>query len=629
MRAAKRKLPLIIIGSLLTIALLFSGCSPPSLASAPTPAPTPTSAPAPTPTPTLAPAPTPEPASVSVSPVEATNPVKKQHTVVATVKEADGSPAEGAEVHWILNRFPDAVGDIVKVSNQTKVDNLYAISHTDADGKATMAITATREGDTDVTVFVPGIADPDKHKVFAVKHWVDMMVDWPEDAANKIGTDHPFSVKVYRATNKLPLAGIKVKWTITDDDPDLMFTGCIGCNEALNSATSSTDANGIASVVVKQVAAAPGENTVHIDVLSKDGIVLYSHDVSKKWLSPTLNILKEGPSLAKLDSSVEYTITVRNDGDETATGVKVADQVPEGLIFVSSTPIGTVSKSTVTWSLGDLAPNTSSKIVAKFTAAKVGKWTNTVKATSKEGLTAEATAVLTVPAVTMTKSGPSTIYLDYTGQFTITVNNIGKTPLTSVKVTDTLPANLTYVSATPSGIASDGIVTWTFASLAGGASETITVLCKATGLGPFENSASVTTAEGVSDTAKSTGEVLAKAGVTMQLSDTVDPVAIGAQTTYEVSITNQSIIPVHDLKVQVQLPPKVSFVSASGITAYSVVGQTVTFAPVATLDGGESIQFTVTAKAESAGDTICKVILTYAEFSLPITLEEGTTIFAP
>ena len=499
--------------------------------------------------------------------------MKTQHTFTAIVKTADGSPAEGAEIDWILNRFPSAVGDIVEVSNQTKLDNLYAISHADADGKATLTITATREGDTDVTVFVPGIADPGKHKVFAVKHWVDMMVDWPEDAINKIGTDHSFSVKVYKASNKQPLEGVKVIWTITDDNPDLMFKGH---SATLNSMTSSTDDNGIATVVVQQAKATPGENTVRIDVLSKDGIVLFSHEVSKQWLSPTLNIMKEGPSRVELNQSAEYTITVRNDGDETATGVKVVDEIPDGLEFVSSTPSGTASRTKITWDVGNLAAGASTKIVAKFTAVKVGKWTNTVTATSNEGLKAEASfttevfVVVEAPNVSVTKSGPSIIYLDKTGQFTITVKNTGETPLTNVNVTDTLPANLSYVSASPTGTVSGKTVTWRFASLAMGASETITIQCKGTAIGSFENSVSVTTNERVSDTAKAVGDVIAETGVTMQLSDTLDPVAVGGQTTYEASVTNQSLKVIHDLKIQCQLPTQVSFVSATGITTYSV-----------------------------------------------------------
>jgi len=203
-RSASNKLIPALTSILLIVSLLLTACSslpaPPSEpepTSAPVPIPVPIPAPnqATEPEPVLISAPVPQPSSISVSPAEATNPVKLQHTLTATVKDSGGSPVEGAEVHWILNRFPGAVGDIVEASNQSKLDNLYSISHTDAEGKATLTITATREGDTDVTAFAPGITDAAKHKVFAVKHWADMMVDWPSDAVNKMGVEHAFSVR--------------------------------------------------------------------------------------------------------------------------------------------------------------------------------------------------------------------------------------------------------------------------------------------------------------------------------------------------------------------------------------------------------------------------------------------------
>jgi len=53
------------------------------------------------------------PASVTVSPEESYNPVMSQHTITATVLNEGGGPVENTTVVWILNRFPNAVGDVV------------------------------------------------------------------------------------------------------------------------------------------------------------------------------------------------------------------------------------------------------------------------------------------------------------------------------------------------------------------------------------------------------------------------------------------------------------------------------------------------------------------------------------
>ena len=133
------------------------------------------------------------PASVTVTPVEAYNPIRTQHTFTATVKEADGSAAENEELHWILCDWPGAVGAIIDASNASEVTNTRAVARTNDKGQATMTICSTRPGDTDLIVYVPGIADATKHKAFARKHWEDIIVIWPPDATNKIGTEHVFS----------------------------------------------------------------------------------------------------------------------------------------------------------------------------------------------------------------------------------------------------------------------------------------------------------------------------------------------------------------------------------------------------------------------------------------------------
>ena len=65
----------------------------------------------------------------------------------------------GTSVEWILNRAPGAVGDIVSLdgSGPQKIDNTYGIVKTNNKGEARLTITSAREGDTDITAYVPGI----------------------------------------------------------------------------------------------------------------------------------------------------------------------------------------------------------------------------------------------------------------------------------------------------------------------------------------------------------------------------------------------------------------------------------------------------------------------------------------
>jgi uncharacterized repeat protein (TIGR01451 family) len=793
-----------------------------------------------------------------VSPTEATNPVKTQHTFTANVKRADGTPAADTEVQWLLNRFPAAVGDIVEGSSINKLDNTFAKTLTDANGNAKIVITATREGDTDVTAFVPAITDASKHKVYATKHWVDMLVDFPPNGVDKVGTQHVFAAKVYRASNGLPLKGVEVRWTTSKNDPASYYQG-FGANST--SAVTTTDAMGMVSTTLMQVSPIVGENLLRVDVMSPDGIRLYSKDVSQKWVAPTLNVTKTGPASADINTDFAFTIRVRNDGAVGATNVTATDIIPDGLTYLSSNPTGLVAGQSITWSLGSLAAGQSLDIVANFRGVKNGQWTNRVSVNSAEGMKAEATAAVTItgdaklgitktgpatvakgdvlrytinvsntgkvattntvvtdaipegltyiqsypwaatvsgntaswdllsipagesrslwvefnvvassgtikntarvtatgtaPAeasaiteikksgVSVTKTGPTNITLDTaaqytitvrnngdialtnvtvtdtlptqlqhvnsdpgpivsgatlswnvpvlnvgdskvfvvntravaigtfdnvvnvssaqgatatarasgnvtsysvsvtkTGQpnyylnspsrFTITVTNTGKNDLNNVNVTDTLPANMTYVSSAPSATVNGKQLNWTIPLLAVGANQQFIVNCTASQIGPFDNAVNVTSAQGATASTKLSAIVTYFTGVDLSNRDTIDPVAVGSTTTYEISVNNQGgILPIHNVKVSMQIPSIGTFVSADGPSTSTVSGGIVTFNAVPELAAGKSLVFKVVVRAANAGPALSRATLVYDEFQLPVSAEQGTTFYQP
>ena len=389
------------------------------------------------------------PTAVAITPVEDWNSIFDQHTFTVTVSGQDGTPASGVEVEMFLNRFDDAVGDIVSLGgeNPRKVDNFFGRVITDESGEATLTITATRPGDTDVTAFVPQIADDGAHKVFAVKHWVDMAVEFPPDAINLVGTDHPMLLRITKVTDGSPIADVKVSWAIIDNDPAATVDG------APDSAITMTDANGEALAVLKQVAAATGDNQVFIQV-HEEGTdkTMFSHTHTKQWQSPTLEVDKQGPDSLGLRKTAEYTVAITNSGDTTATNVTLTDQLPEGLAFVSSTPEAASSDgSTVTWSLGDIAAGESVSVTMMLTANNVGSQINTATAVSVEGITGQDTQLTSVipGSIQLAKTAPAETISGDDLTYEITVTNDGAGALTNVAIRDTLPQGFTYVSSSP------------------------------------------------------------------------------------------------------------------------------------------------------------------------------------
>ena len=263
------------------------------------------------------------------------NPVRTQHTFTIRVRQANGAPAANVPVEIILNRFGEAVGDIVSIEGGAKVDNTFGNVTTNAAGEADFVITATREGDTDVTAYVPSISDDDVHKVFAVKHWVDMDVICPPAMdTNQAGDPHDMKITVFKATRGFdvngqvvePLPDREVTWRITDNDPSASFVS--GSN--VTQETTTTSADGEATLTLYQVTPAAGDNEVTISVVDENDRPMFNCTVLKNWVAGQLGITKTASAdMVNIGETVMFTIEVENLNSEgSLTNVNITDAFP-------------------------------------------------------------------------------------------------------------------------------------------------------------------------------------------------------------------------------------------------------------------------------------------------------------
>lgn len=214
--------------------------------------------------------------------------------------------------------------------------------------------------------------------------------------------------------------------------------------------------------------------------------------------SADLSVTKTGPATTSTNTTIAYTITVTNSGPDAAIDATLTDILPAGTTFVSLVAPGT-------WSCATPAVNTAGTVTCTrismpvgadpFTLtingpATPGNVANTATVTSanesaagNESATAN-TLVIGVADLSITKTGPATVPSGGQITYTITVTNNGPDPSTNTTVTDTLPAGVTFVSATPSQGSCSGTttVTCTLGTLANGASATIALIVNVTAL---------------------------------------------------------------------------------------------------------------------------------------------------
>lgn len=554
--------------------------------------------------------------SLEVTPIEDVNPVRTQHVLVATVRDAEGKPLPNRRVEWIISE--GSVGDIIEVdesgwraSRGYKVTNKYAVSHTNnfehvldmgnddpSDdialevGQTWCVITSPIEGTTHVTAYAPGIYDWSKHKVFVVKHWYDVRWEFPPPATNPTGTPHPMTTYVMKHSDGTPLPGHVVTYTVVDG-PSAIFQETGG-----TTATVNTDDGGAANVTLVQTSPAEGTNTIEIDIVRpadevccKPGAHIATGRTTKTWIGPKIAIAKSAPAERMANEQFEYAIEVSNPSQVAATNVQVTDTLPDGIVYHSSSPSASVSGQNLSWSLGTLGGGERQSLSVTVSASRTGTFTNCANVTADQGLSDRACADTRVTSaqLVLEKQCPSEVLLCEPIPYTIVVRNTGDGPATNVQVTDDLPEGL----VTDSGRRQ---VVFNVGTLQGGEARKGEFVAKAERTGTFTNRASATGDGGLSASADCTTTVrqpvleVTKSGPEMRF--------VGRPAEFNITVTNTGDAPARDTILTDTIPAGAQFVEASN--GGNASGGNVTW-NLGTLAPGETSRVTVTISSRQTG----------------------------
>ncbi len=152
--------------------------------------------------------------------------------------------------------------------------------------------------------------------------------------------------------------------------------------------------------------------------------------------------------------TIEWTITVKNNGPNTATGVIVSDILPKTLKFIKSN--GNYDKNTGKWDVGTLSKGSSASLKITCTVNATGSIENKVSVTGNEydwdksnnnaSKTVNVAKATDLGIVKSVSKGVAN-YGD-TVCWTLTVSNHGPDAATGVKIYETLPNGFVYLNST-------------------------------------------------------------------------------------------------------------------------------------------------------------------------------------
>lgn len=250
--------------------------------------------------------------------------------------------------------------------------------------------------------------------------------------------------------------------------------------------TSNTKAHNFATVTADNM------NQLTSNEIIRDILVPVINASISKSISPTTDPVPSGETRT-------FTLVVRNNSEITLTNLVVRDIVRYPWIYQSGSMTGgnATNQSSPTgtgleWTINSLTPNQSVNLTFRVTAAEVNVYTsvynNATLQNSQIGTvqsnTIYNTIVPSVPSLTITKSSnPTSTNVYYYSQLTyiLTVRNTGSVTATNIQVTDLVNSYWSYIRGSISGGTSRNEtypynysgLTWTIASLAAGATATL------------------------------------------------------------------------------------------------------------------------------------------------------------
>lgn len=404
-----------------------------------------------------------------------------------------------------------------------------------------------------------------------------------------------------------------------------------GANATLQ-IVASVDSTGTKTNTAQVTAAdqADSDSTPNNSVATEDdqGSAALTPQIADLSLTKTVN--KATPNVG---DNVTFTITVSNAGPDSATNVAIADALPTGTTFVSSTPSqGAYNSGTGVWTAGTIANAGTATLTIVASVDSIGAKTNTAQVSTADQADLDSTpnnSVVTEDDQDAATVTPQVADLSVTKvvndatpnvgdnvTFTVTVANAGPDSATNVAVTDALPAGTTFVSSTPNqGTYNSTSGVWTVGTVANGGNATLQIVASVDSLGAKTNTAQVSAADQADSDSTPNNSVATEddqdnAIVTPQQVDVAitksaspTTVTLGGNLTYTLTVTNNGPDTATNVNVTDTLPTGVTFVSATPSQGTASQTGGVVTAPLGTLASGASATITIVVTPTTANAT--------------------------
>lgn len=338
---------------------------------------------------------------------------------------------------------------------------------------------------------------------------------------------------------------------------------------------------------------------------------------------PKLVLKLQAAERVLIGDTTTFLVAVNNPGDGPADQVKISADLSSGLEHANG--------KKAMFDVGTLAPGETRTVQIACATKAGGPQSCDAVAVADGDLRAQDKANVNVmmPRLDVEVNGPKLRYLDRPATYTIKVTNPGDAPATNVQVSDLIPAGFKFVGAPEGGRHdfSTRTVAWFVGDLEPGKSKEVHLNVVAVNPGEHQHKVAAQAARGLKAENELTTRVEGLSALLLEVVDTQDPIEVGADTSYEIRVTNTGTKTETDIRLACTIPDQMQFKGAQGPARFQEQGKVIAFEPLPKLAPRADAIFRIFVKATAPANVRFRTQLNSTNLQEPVVEQEATRIY--
>ena len=357
-----------------------------------------------------------------------------------------------------------------------------------------------------------------------------------------------------------------------------------------------------------------GDTDLNFDLEQSESVV--------EVIQPKLEFYANYPKSVIITEKIPVELSFKNSGKAPVLGTKLIQTLPKGLLTYEG-------KSKIDIWIGDLQPGQTKNHVLDLRAEKTGNYKITLVAVADEGISAKTDVAfkVTKPELQISGDAPRKRFVGNIISYNIDVKNVGDANTKEVRIKMNLPEGTSLTSADEGGQAVGNSVVWKIKSLYPGEKKKVVAKVVANKIMTARVVATAETLGTEPVEAVMVTDVAGVAALLGRLIDINDPVPLGENEIYEITVTNQGSLPATKIKVKCYLEDTMEFVKSTGATKSTLKGKVLTFNPLPALAPHSEAKWRVHVKALKEGDVRFTIKIESDQLTRPVEILEATHFY--